>query len=228
MPEDLKPFRIIKEFPSLNVVSTGVSDDWDLQPIGIITNEGWQKLGPSFFLNRQTIDLHGLTAEEKTMFFSTQFLQRATRYSTTMNFATSGGMTITDQFIISDSPLDDIIGTVPDNARSFEAGFNTSPDDYITIKLGEGVVMAQNNAIPLVLSLVDGYSFGSGDPTATNKLYCYRFVDLDTTLTPIPPGSLIELPSVRYVGVGVTTKEKSLVWMQRMKRAFEIQNQSLL
>jgi len=227
MPEDLKPFRIIKEFSPLNVLSTGISDDWDLQSIGTITNEGWTKLGPSFFMNRQTIDLHGLTAEERTMFFSTQFLQRPTRYSTTMDFATSGGLTLTDQFIISDTPLDDITGTVPDNARSFQAGFNSSPDDYITIKLAEGVVMAQNNAIPLVLSMVDAYNFGSGEPTASNKLYCYRFVDIDTTNVPIAPGSLIELPGVRYVGVGVTTKEKSLVWMQRMKRAFEIQNQSL-
>lgn len=228
MPEDLKPFRIVCEWPSLHVVAGGQTNDWDITVAVDSPNEGWEVLAGGFFLNRQTIDLHGLTAQEKTMFFSTQYLQRPIGYLTDLDFATTGGMTITDQFIVSDTPLDDIRGAFAGASTSFQAGYNSSPDDYITIKLAEGVVAAQNNAIPVMMAITDSWSFGSGDPTASNKLYLYRWVNIDTVNTPIAAGAIVQVPDVRYVGLGVTTKEKELVWMQRQKRAFEIQNQSLL
>jgi len=229
MPEDLKPFRIIKQLNALNLNAGASPNDWNITALATsgFVNEGWSKISGNTFLQQQTIDLHGLTAQEKTMFFSTQFLQRPHQYETDAAFAASGGMTIWDQIVVSDVPLANPEVPVGNQLPSIFAGFDVSADDYITVKLAEGVILAQNNAIPLVLSIVDSFSFGSGDPTASNKLYLYRWATINTSL-PIAIGGRVTIPPLRYVGLGVTTKEKELVWMQRLKRSFEIQNQSLV
>jgi len=61
--------------------------------------------------------------------------------------------------------------------------------------------------------------FGSGNPTAVQKLWVYRVVMFLQTPA---PGDLLVIPAANIVLLGDIFKEEELVYMQRLKRSYEL------
>jgi len=229
MAED-KAFRLVKEIPALFAkYETSPAGDWvvNTSSIAPITIGGWEKLNSTgLFFRSDEIDLQGIMREEKTLFFASNYTQRADPYQSGLEVNTTfGGVEIIDRMIVSDVPLKDIRNAP---VASIRAGFGSSPDDYMTVKLAEGVVFVQTINAPNTMVMTDSYSFASGDPTASDKLYLYRWVQISRNLNiVVPEDTTVIVPAKRYVATGISTEEPELVWMMRLKRSFEIQESAV-
>lgn len=181
MAED-KAFRIIREIGPLSLIfEPDPSAEWQIDH----DSPGWEKLAATnVFLATEEIDLQGITRQDLTMFFASNYTQRAAPYSCNLTVdPTRGGVEIVDNMVVSDVPLKDIRGTT---ALSIKAGFNVSPDDYMTLKLAEGVVFTQTSNAPNTMVMTDSFSYASGDPSASDKVYLYRWIQIHTDLN-LPP-----------------------------------------
>ena len=161
--------------------------------------------------------------QELTLFFGSQGLQRSSTYFTSITPLPVGGGRVSDIFIVSDVPLQDVgaLGT-PSLATSTQAGFNASPDDALNTKFARGSVMVQSTNTPGVMIESDTWNFGSNDPTASDSLYLYRWVGLVTSGIP-QNNDTITIPDLRYIATGITTKEPDLIHINRLRLSYEQQ-----
>jgi len=216
-PEE-KAFRLVKELSGI-VLTHGESPGlWDITygTLGF-DGPGWVKVSSGSALWRGTIDLQGVTAGERTLFFASNLLQRPLPYATSLDPQLSGGLEIRDQIVVSDVPLERATSTTVPWSQT--AGFNDTEDDFSQVKLGQGFIVASNANVPQSLPIIDSYSFGSGDPTATSKLYLYRWVEVTVGLA--GPGEIVGIPALRYVATGLSTEEPDMIWMNRLRKSFE-------
>jgi len=225
MAED-RAFRLVKELSPVTLqVEEGSTGDFEVIPgsIGYEQTGEWAALSSSAFYWRGTMDLRGVTASDRTLFFASNIYQRPLPYLSSVDMASPVmlGFTIMDQLIVSDVPLDDPAATT--SPWSQTAGFADSRDDYMEVKLAQGFLCSSNTNTPKALPVVDTWSFGSNDPTATNKLYLYRWLNIFFAPgTQFLPGEKIAIPPYRYVGTGISTNEPDLEWLMRLKRSFEV------
>ena len=70
--------------------------------------------------------------------------------------------------------------------------------------------------------LVDRQSYSSLEPTAADKLYCYRVIYFSSTLGEIATGIV---PDSRVLIPGTLSSEPKLEYMMRLKRSYELANQ---
>jgi len=221
-----RAFRLVKELSPVTVqMHASTPGLWEVVPgdIGYEETGGWTALASGAFYWRGTIDLRGVTASDRTLFFASNIYQRPLPYrnGVDMSALTMLGFTVMDQMIVSDVPLDDPAAT--SSPWSQTAGFADSRDDFMEVKLAQGFLCSSNTNTPSALPIVDTWSFGSNDPTATNKLYLYRWFNIFTGIgTVFNPGEQIAIPPYRYVGTGISTNEPDLEWLMRLKRSFEV------
>jgi len=217
-----KAFRIVKEFDAVTIAMSSSPGIWEIVEGALpYQGDGWKALSSNAFYWTDTLDLHGITRQERTLFFSNNMLQRPWPYLTSVTPPPAGlGYTIIDQMVVSDIPLD-----APDSTSSpwsQTAGYSDTKDDYMSVKLGQGFLASSTDSSPKALPILDSWSFGGNDPTASNRLYLYRWIHiLDVTATPFIAGEQIGFPSYRYVGSGISTTEPDLVWIMRLRRSFE-------
>ena len=224
-----EPFRITKTIDGATFYYDGPGTTWEvsyglpgsLSPY--YPGHRWEKLGASeTFLSRDQIDLAGFSSDERTLFFATQLIQRAAPYSSTVMVDPNiGGALVSEFVLITDIPLANPIngGVPPFNAQT--AGFNNTEDEYTNVKLAIGTMWSQTTTSPLGLVNADRWEFGSGDPTASDTLYMYRYVTLTAGVP--APSDAISIPAVRYVATGVSTQESDLVYVNRLRRSYEQQ-----
>lgn len=166
--------------------------------------------------HRTELDIAGWTKEGLTAFFATQYVQRPTPYAVTGAVdAAQGGMSIEDVVYISDVPLDLSLSTWT------LAGFPRANSDWMTMKFAEGSQRVQTTTNPVTMTMNDSWSFGSGEPTASGTLYCYRLIAC-RKLVPTPQ-DVVDFPTVRWVGTGIATEEPEFVYLTRLRRSFELQ-----
>lgn len=220
MSDDIQPFKIIKEFSSLAL--TNAASGWEFTAPAAFPTGSWEQLGVRSWCQRLTIDLAGLSSEERTLFFEANILQRPRSYMAPI-LSPVAGITLTDQIVVSSVPLEDYdTALLPHGYSGMFAGFNQSTDEFNQTLLGEGVQIVQNSTILQMLPVADSYSFGSNEPTAASKLYLYRWIILDQAGVPAV-GDNLNIPPVRYVGIGVSGKEDDLVYIERLRRSYEAQ-----
>jgi len=65
-------------------------------------------------------------------------------------------------------------------------------------------------------------SFGSSEPTAVAKLWCYRII---CTAGAVQPGDILQIPATRFVLGGTVIDEPDLEYMMRLKRSYELSTQ---
>jgi hypothetical protein len=218
MPD--KPFQILEYFPRFTCEPDGESG-WKEVPAN--SDGRWSVVATTSistaWLFETTIDLGGFTREDLTAFFANQSLQRASPYGVVGVPNPTGGLVMDDVVVISDVPLD----TTAWFAIPFTTpGFLRANSDYMTIKFGQGVQLAQSSTTQGIMLQTDGYSFGSADPTAAAKLYCYRWVGVQKP-APASPGDLGVFPELRYIASGITDDEPEFVYLNRLRRSYELQ-----
>jgi len=215
-----EPFQIKKTIDGAAFSYDQVSNKWDIDAsLPLYPPSNWEVIDSATFLSREIIDLAGLSKQELTLFFGSQGLQRAFLYSTSVIPSPAGGGGCADIFIVSDVPLGDIDAT----PFSMFAGFNISPDDFLNTKFAQGRVMTQSTNTPLTMIESDAWNFGSGDPTASDKLYLYRWVLILSNAGVALNGDTLTIPSVRYLASGITTKEPELQHINRLRLSYEQQ-----
>ena len=119
-----------------------------------------------------------------------------------------------------------------DDLRDIKSNFTTTtqagpgqskgPLDRSQIISGSFRLMTKNSNItglPTLMLTNRNVSIGSGEPTAVQKLWVYRIVQF---VTGPNAGDSLVIPASTFVLVGEVFKESELVYMQRLKRSYEL------
>jgi len=223
MAEDL-PFRLRKELPGVNFIYTAAptntwainpsppaypGNTWNMMTTGTAAQNSWY--------SEESIDISGISMQDLTLFFASNIIQRSAPYATTVTpDPTLGGGEIYDVVVVTDVPI-----LNPESMAQLAPGFGATKEDFINVKLGIGQVFVQSNQTPTTMVNSDSFSFGSGDPTASDRLYIYRWVVLTAGVA--LNNNQFSIPSLRYIGTGISTKESDLVHINRMRLSYEQQ-----
>lgn len=205
----------------------------------------------NIWVSQVDIDLAGYNQQDLTLFFRNSFEQVGGSYQSTWTITPASGDTLnefssilSEWTIVSSVPLSD------DNLRQLtieNTGFLASqppvpltgydPGNFdrsmiihgrmlrhaLSPNIGSQAFTAPGTGLNLV---ADDQYFSSLEPTAADRLYCYRVVG---TATPsIEDGTGLTAaywPSKRILLTATSAKEEELDYMMRLKRSYELANQ---
>lgn len=184
---------------------------------------GWQVASTTTLFHETQIDLSGYAMESLTFFPMSVGLQDPGVYT----FKAGGPATFSGVQVL------DIITSVPMTIDEVAAaqGLGTGPGmlgstrEFETLLFGTYRFFTPNAMIPYpnYQQLERSQRFDSGEPTAADKLYSYRIVTLVTD--DLDVSSTVSVPAARHLIGGVMGEETDLVYMQRLKRSYELANQ---
>jgi len=165
---------------------------------------------------RTFIDLSGWSRESLTTFTQGVDIQKQ---QLPLRSLTAAGMLTCDEF--------DFITTreITDNELDFDVvlggqeslpGFLNNTVDLMQVIYGERMQYAVNQSVDFTYVQISGETFGSGNPTAMNRMHWTRLflirgpVNLDG-FTIYPTNLVIQ---------AMTLEEKDLVWIERLRRSY--------
>lgn len=235
MPEESDMQRTLTaEFPSWYVQYDRSATKWDIMPAA---SGDWTTLSTSptgaFFFNETVIDLSGYALERKSFFPYSSFEQRSGTTSATIDAGT-----LTVQPYVWDAT---IITSVPMNQSELISSITTAPgfiqfsgvgafglrQNRDQILHGEQKIYTLDSTLSVsgvsnYLKLISRELFSSLEPTAADKLYCYRVCGVVAGST---EATFANLPATRVLMPGNITSEPQLEYMMRLKRSYELANQ---
>ena len=190
-------------------------------------NQGWQQLATgSGWFHQTDIDLSGYAMESMTFFPSAVGIQDPGVYRMKPGAASvTSSLYVLD--LITSTPIDpnrimnsDFLGA------GIGPGMFGSPETFETILYGLARVFSENDTIkiPNYQQLQRSQRFESGEPTAADKLYCYRIVQISAEALDSGLSNIL-IPACRQLVSGMIDQESELVYMQRLKRSYELANQ---
>jgi len=100
-------------------------------------------------------------------------------------------------------------------------GFQGSTVDLMEVIYGERMEYAENATIPGTYVQISGETFGSGNATAMDKLHWTRLI---VGSAPGDGDQLVIWPC-NLVVQAMTVEEKDLVWMERLRRSYVLENE---
>jgi len=204
--------QLYKQIPATNAsyLSAGstVTNGW------VIINDSGGHLDIAF---RSYIDLAGWTKQELTTFIQGIDIQKQMIPLKTVG--SLGMLKIYEfDFITSRRLTDDELN--PGNLLDLP-GFLENTVDLMEVIYGERMEYGSNIQIPGSYVQISGETFGSGNPTAMDKLHWTRLVVFDQ------PGELDSgaLFATNLIVQALTVEEKDLVWMERLRRSYVLQGE---
>lgn len=209
-----KPFNIVDYIPALDVDYSNAAS-WELSGPSPYFKQ--TLTGPDGFVFQSQIDIAGWTKEGLTAFFSNQYTQRDSAYTPSTVLPLPGAndmLQARDYVIVTDVPLE--LSTT-----MIHAGFMDDNSDFMTIKFGQANIFIQSTTTPIMMIQGDGWNFGSGQPCASSTLYVTR-ICIPHKDVPDPTDTL-SFPAIRYVAQGVATAEPEFVYLNRLRRSYELQ-----
>lgn len=209
-----RPFNIVDYIPAVTV---DYSNNTTWEASSASPYDKTTLSGPDGFVYQSQIDIAGWTMEGLTAFFSNQYLQRDGPYTPAGPMVPTDTLQARDYVIITDVPLQI-------DATMIHAGFMDNASDYMTLKFGQAAFYIQSTTTPTMMIQGDSWSFGSGQPTASGTLFVTR-ICIPHVLAPTP-ASAITFPAIRYVAQGIATAEPEFVYLNRLRRSYELQQQS--
>lgn len=185
---------------------------------------GWQIASGTTLFHESVIDLSGYAMESLTFFPQAIGLQDPGIYQFKGSDASPyTGLQVLD--IITSVPLSSVALAANAQAAGTGPGMIGSKLEFETLLFGMYRFFSLNTNIPYAdyLQLERSQRFDSGEPNAADKLFCYRIV---TTLSQdLQPDSYVSIPAARQLIGGMFSSESELVYMQRLKRSYELANQ---
>jgi len=217
-----KERRLAAMHPSLVGIWDNVAGTWT--PLN-----GWQQASTSVYFHETQIDLSGYSRDSLTFFPTSVGLQDPGIYTfnpqTLDPSAPQQAIQVLD--IVTSVPMDiNTVATIQlPNPNNTGPGMLGSKYEFETILFGMYRFFTANSNIPYPAyqQLERSQRFDSGEATAVDKLYCYRIVA--TVQQDLIDGDSIGIPACRQLIAGVMSEEKELVYMQRLKRGYELANQ---
>jgi len=198
--------------------------------IDAYTKNGWKVIWNTFpyAVNRTYIDLAGWSKQQLTTFTQGIDIQVALM----PRAGTLGILEVTCLDIITTRRLTDaeISNWAIAGLSEDPPGFLDNTSDLMQVIYGERTTFAQNNSIVGVSGalyvVLERETFGSGNPTAMDKLHWTRVYWLNGSNVPTPEDvQSIGLPAANLVVQAMTVGEKDLVWMERLRRSYVLQGE---
>ena len=183
------------------------------------TEEGWKPLPPNGFYNEQILDLSGLSAQEKTIFFNGIAQQDDWAPVVTSG---SAGDSINVLDVISSVPIPSSSISSLYIYKNFQNAIVPTPTFEQTVYFNiNQYTIDLDNATWGSMIKINQTQLGSLQPTASDRLYCYRIIviapDFSVGATALGVGS------VRYVIGANPIEEKEYQYLMRLKRSYDLQ-----
>ena len=216
--------RLAAMHPALTVSYAG-GTNWTAYPG--TTGKTWQQLssGSGFFHETQ-IDLSGYALQDLTFFPNAVGIQDPGQYRMKAGAAASTSAVFVLDLITS-TPID-VNRVMVDDLFGLNIGpaMFGSDETFETVLYGLFRLFSVNSTItiPDYQQLQRSQRFESGEPTAADKLYCYRIVQISAEVLDAGQSYLL-VPACRQMIAGNIDAEPELVHMQRLKRSYELANQ---
>jgi len=215
--------NLLKIIPSLGTETTDEGSTWDHSEYSQVVVAG---NFPCFVWNGYW-DMSGFTVQDKTWISLGAGIQDPGIYTLGNGLPPNaaladGGMVSLE--LMTTTPLD--IQTVADDLAD-----NRMPTYLATTANWEQVIFAQwrgwtsqltTYSFPGILTPFMGQEFGSGEPSAADKIYLYRF--LLPSGTPVPH-TVFNVPGLRFLLGGVPVAEPDLEWIYRLRRSYVTQGE---
>jgi hypothetical protein len=213
-----------------------VSYDTDSTPPGMqVFRPGWSRINDLLYVHETQIDLSGYALQDLSFFPSGVGIQDPGLYIASIADPSITGLGMQVLDIITSVPMDLTTAAVSDlQLAQIGPGMLGSEHEYETILMGQYRLFNTDNSTTKTtlgfagqMSLNRMQRFGSGEPTAADKLYSYRFIQVayEPSLTPLQPGDQFKVPACRHILMGEMVEEEQLVHMFRLKRSYELANQ---
>lgn len=221
MAEDAKPRQIVKQVPlgAFNatvsggalplITATALGNDWLPQIVSA-------PAGVASYTYRSYLDLAGWAAQELTTFVQGVDVQKGRVPGLASNI-----VEIVEFDILSTRALTDAecgsqfqLGYVP--------GYLGSTLDLMQVIYAEQRTYVENSQIAGSYVTTNTETWGSGNPTAMDKMHWTRIYLVTFSNAP-GPQPLAVWPT-NLVVQAITSKEKDLVWIERLRRSYQLQD----
>lgn len=181
------------------------------------SNGGWKNIAASSNIYNETyFDLAGMSLQEKTLFFSGASTQNA-------NPVTSNPAVVGNNVHIWD-----IMVTKPltETELQFVAIYGNTSSPGVTLTFDQTVYFRNrvfntdiDNAASTVMIPIFDEQLGSLEATASDRIYCYRFVSI------AGGDGVYNIYPVRYLLRVEAKEEPEYEYLMRLKRSYELQNE---
>ena len=192
---------------------------------------GYTQLAADVFYAQQDIDLSGYSMQKKTFYPYSSFEQRSGAVFVETSASIAEQPYVIENTIVSSVPLfftDLIISAGGSVSPGFNfGGAGTMRYDRSVIIHGESKIYTLDNTISVsgqidAFKLIDRQTYSSLEPTAADKLYCYRILYFSSARGEIED---VVIPDSRVLIPGTLSTEPKLEYMMRLKRSYELANQ---
>jgi len=193
---------------------------------------GWVPIGAGLFVTQQDIDLSGYAMARKTFYPYSSFEQRGGFTYGQFDTTLTSQPYATDVTIISSVPLsnnDLLIAVAYAPGFTGLTGYSVPVNRFERSNIIHGEMklytLDSNMAVPggnNSLKLLGREIFSSLEPTAADKLYCYRIMGVFAVNG---EGESAVFPATRVLLPGNISSEPQLEYMMRLKRSYELANQ---
>jgi len=180
--------------------------------IGTVSN-GWRQWSPGQFVSETFFDLAGLTMREKTLFFNGAAVQET--WQPTVSGGPGTQLVIVD--LMTTTPIDSNNLTID---LLYAYGFPGSTLEY------SQVPYYRNRFYQLDFDFANSVAVKSSDeqagslaPTASDRIYSYRFILSNV----VDPPSLITVYPARHLIEMEAREEPEYQYLMRLKRSYDLQ-----
>lgn len=177
-----------------------------------------------FLYYRDTIDMSSFVVQNKTFFPANLEVAEPGVVQCgplPVDWLDSAGLIVMD--VVTSAPLA-VDDTLDDMVNNIFPGFPDSEIDMQFITYGRVNVYSANttNSFPSLMSIISSQKFGSGLPTAADKLFVYRFV-VPSASAPFAFGTTptLDIPATQLTFVGDAREESELARVYRIRQSYE-------
>lgn len=231
--EDDMDRTLCSEHPPIDATYSSDQNRWIVNDV----TAGWTPLSAEIFFHQQDIDLSGYALDKLTFYPYSSFEQRGAFSGAQFTASPTTQPYVYDTTIISSVPLSntDLLISAAITAPGFiqRSGTGVSPTeaqqfDRSVIVHGQQRIYTLDSTLAVAggfntLREIDRLTYSSLEPSAADKLYSYRIIALSLTRG---EGSALQFPPCRILMPGVMAKEPKLEYMMRLKRSYELANQT--
>jgi hypothetical protein len=186
-------------------------------------SNGWLANGASSIMYETYIDLSGYEMEDLTLLPMEAALQDPGLYSAGRLTEPMWVMDVMSQVRLSAATLTNMLNPAINDFNN-APGMMAQDDNFNLITMGTLRIMGNSTGTTASAAALPPWipqnvsTFGSGEPITVQKLWCYRFVFLLAA-----EDDPIVIPASRFLLNGVVTKESDLVYINRLRRDYELQ-----
>ena len=224
MAKDVKPHQLYKQLQGFQFGAEG--DAGSLPLVTATATNGWLAQivaangGIVSYSNRTYIDLAGWTREELTTFIQGVDVQksRAPSWATNVLEIIEIDLLTTRRLTDSEVGINFLATTMP----GFLGDTLDQPAvDLMNVIYGQQRTYTPPNPATGAFMTTNTSTWGSGNPTAMDKLHWTRIY-----LVLVTADASALTYATNLVVQAVTSKEKDLVWMERLRRSYVLQDQA--